>query len=1198
MDLSDSFKILYSLIHDLVHAEHGVSTAEIVARYGVSRRLVPKYMNILEHGGVPIYYDKKRWFVTENFATPFTLTVVESEIMSLALDSFRHQHPSHWRTTGHLLHKITDHMVSDVAHDVLAGFPGSDGVHTIEQHFKLLATAKRNQEEVLLDYRPLWQTRLTRWRIRPLLFTRNPHSDGIYLVCNGQRDQEPYTELTLKLDRILDVTLTTDRFDRPPLHVLSRRVRSAWGIWQGDGQQVELLFDARHEQRLRESQWHTSQAITKEPDNRLRYKVTVGDWREMVPWIRSWGSGVEVLAPDALRRRVINSLRRQMRVYGLDVVQDTADPLEVLWAKYDQVTEHHHLLIYHLLDVAAVAVVMWQQVLSASQKAWLGELLEMTEDGAIQFIALLVGLHDIGKATADFQRKATPLYEVLLATGVDDVMDMGVPHGISSKSAIAAFLVQTYGLERPVANRIGAAIGGHHGQWVSNREAPALMSDAWQAVQSKLILRMRDVIPAATPPGIVFENVNVFATFLSGFTSVCDWIGSNETYFPYFPYVSELHPVTDYWEWALDQASYALSELGWFGWSAPGKQTQFSNLFGFDPNALQRSVIDTITQTESVPQLVMIEYLTGGGKTEAAFYLADYYLNQLGLAGIYVAMPTQATGNQMFRRFADYLSRRYPEDSINLQLIHAQADAHPLYKHLRVPSERTGDESGLVAEDWFRHRKRTLLSPMGVGTVDQAMLGVLQARHHFVRQFALSHKVVVFDEIHAYDTYMSTIIERLLAWLRVLQAPVIMLSATLPSGTRQSMLLQYGVDPETLPDVPYPRLTVVHDGTAQVVSLPPPASRVVSIEYIEGDLPTLRRMLTAMYRQGGCIAVICNTVDEAITIAKWLRQTEGIQSDDIYLFHARFPPVWRDDIEHDVLALFGKNGDRPERAILVATQIIEQSLDLDFDLMVSRTAPIDMIVQRVGRLHRHERQRPEHLQTPTLLLRKPDMNAVGVPDFGVDEFVYEPYILLRTWAVLNRLDALRMPDQLDALIETVYSETEVAQVSEAYEQALAEAHHDFLRHRERDTYRGGLGLIASPDDERLIGGTSLDLPDDADDVSVRIATRDIEPGVDVICLHEVAGQVSVSEDELLPIDLSQRPNADEVTWLNRLRVSLRNRMVIRALEGVDVPAGWQRVRSLRHARALVFQEGVYVDPNGEVRLHLSRENGLEIIREK
>ena len=374
----------------------------------------------------------------------------------------------------------------------------------------------------------------------------------------------------------------------------------------------------------------------------------------------------------------------------------------------------------------------------------------------------------------------------------------------------------------------------------------------------------------------------------------------------------------------------------------------------------------------------------------------------------------------MFERFARYLEKRYPRENVNLHLIHGQADLQELYQQMQARPQREGDESGPAAEDWFQNRKRALLAPYGVGTIDQAMLSVLQAKHHFVRQFGLSHKILIFDEIHSYDSYMNVIIERLLSWLHALGTPMIMLSATLARQNRQALLEAVGAtDSKNALNKPYPRLTVVaQDGSVTAHALPQPESRPIAIKAIPPDDGSLLDAILPLYQQGGCIAVVCNTVDESIALARLLRTTEGIDSDGVWLFHARFPPAWRTEIEDRVLNAFGKDAEaRPKKAILVSTQIIEQSLDLDFDLMASRTAPIDLLIQRVGRLHRHERaNRPAHLSQPTLLWREPDIGEGGLPSFGVDEVIYQRFFLLKTWLRLRDMTALRTPEDIDVLM--------------------------------------------------------------------------------------------------------------------------------------------------------------------------------------
>src|SRR5690606_8403798 len=345
----------------------------------------------------------------------------------------------------------------------------------------------------------------------------------------------------------------------------------------------------------------------------------------------------------------------------------------------------------------------------------------------------------------------------------------------------------------------------------------------------------------------------------------------------------------------------------------------------------------------------------------------------------------------------DFLRTRYPDLVVAPRLLHSQAQWRIRPDEQR-PANLEDDDTAHVLR-WFMPKKRGLLVPFAVGTVDQALLGVLLTRHFFVRLFGLGHKVVIFDEVHAYDTYMSTLFERLLEWLSAIGTSVIILSATLPERTRRRLVAAYaGEGLQALPDSSgYPRLTVTGLSTAashmlEAGDLP---TRIVHLNWLAKSDEELRELVLDAYEQGGCIAVLCNTVKRAQQIYEVLAYE--VDEDDLLLFHARFPPAWRQDIEHEVVERFGKKGRRPERAVLVATQVVEQSLDLDFDLMITELPPIDMLIQRVGRLHRHVRARPPHLVEPRVHLIQPACDVDGVPHFGRgDEYIYGRFPLLAT----------------------------------------------------------------------------------------------------------------------------------------------------------------------------------------------------------
>ncbi|MCC6616042.1 MAG: CRISPR-associated helicase Cas3', partial [Anaerolineae bacterium] len=826
---------------------------------------------------------------------------------------------------------------------------------------------------------------------------------------------------------------------------------------------------------------------------------------------------------------------------------------------------------------------------SESQRRWLTDVLHADETYARSLFAFLAGLHDIGKATPTFQSKARPIYERLVDSGIPDERTYDVAHGVHSAVILTRLFTQQ-GTDKTIARQIASVVGGHHGAWIDFTMMRHHQSTAggvvWQKLQDELFDSMRRAfgIDAVEPPQDE-QQCQIFAVMLSGFISVCDWIGSHEGYFPY-----QAEPVDpdDYFSDSLVRAETALEQLGWYMWRPPRTRDDFHNLFGFAPNPMQQAAITAFESLAAPPRLILVEYLTGGGKTEIALYLTDLLVNLYGLGGAYVAMPTQATSNQMYERTSRFLQARYPDSQVDLQLAHAQADFHPLFAQFRQHIEREGNESGQTAEDWFHNRKRTLLAPFAVGTVDQAMLSVLEVKHHFVRLYALSHKVVVFDEIHSYDTYMNEIIERLMEWLAVMHTPTILLSATLPAADRLRLTQSFGAANEHLPDVQYPRLTIVSaDGQLNVHPLPRPPSRTLYVQHVADDAAHWGDALTAAYAKGGCIAVICNTVDDAIRVYQYLRDHPAIDARDVILFHARFPTAWRGEIEREVLEAFGKDGHRPARAILVATQIIEQSLDLDFDLMLTQLAPVDLLIQRAGRLHRHSRQRPTHLAAPLLMIRAPALGHGAIPTFGVDEAIYARFILLKTWYALRDKTELRIPDDLDPLMNVVYDRSvQVDGAGDAFTQALDAALNDMTTRENGKAFRGSEYRIHAPFDESLIGSWTARMPDD----DHNITTRDLRPGVDIVCMGNVP-------DGPLPLFVDRAPTHEEVSNLMRFKINVQKSEVVDGLRRLEPNPYWERTAGLRSARAVVFGNGDFAVPGTSIRLRLSRNNGLEYVEE-
>jgi CRISPR-associated endonuclease/helicase Cas3 len=480
---------------------------------------------------------------------------------------------------------------------------------------------------------------------------------------------------------------------------------------------------------------------------------------------------------------------------------------------------------------------------------------------------------------------------------------------------------------------------------------------------------------------------------------------------------------------------------------------------------------------------------------------------------------------------------------------------------------------------------------------------------------------------------MTALLERLLSWLAALNTSVILLSATLPAQRRQVLLQAYArglgrPDAAPLPkaETKYPRISWLSQGGGDVLEIAgnAGADKRVAIEWVDGRIPSdpeepfpLASRLAETLAEGGCAAVICSTVDRAQAMYRSLVEAFGAlmedQQPEMLLLHSRFPYDARADREQAILREFGKplNGvsrDRPYRAIVVSTQIIEQSLDLDFDLMVSDMAPIDLLLQRLGRLHRHERPpRPERVSRPALWLCKPIEND-DVPTFdGGTGAIYDNHLLLRSWLELRtkaRDLPLLLPDEIEPLIESVYGDqkypddecptgaslalrTEWGVTLEKYKARKAkdqhEAEHRWLRPVESPQQDLG-ELVMQPREE--------DAPEWHQEFQA--ITRLARPSVTLICIcgSETRPRLSPSSDV---VDLDRQPSLEVAQALLRRSVSVTQPDLFHYFVGRPAPSGWRKCALLRHCRPLPFNPAGIWECDGK-RLRLDDDLGLVIER--
>ncbi len=878
--------------------------------------------------------------------------------------------------------------------------------------------------------------------------------------------------------------------------------------------------------------------------------------------------------------------------------------LSAPWAKKAETDGRYHPLICHLIDVAAVADSLWRNSLAPGLRDDLGAGLGLAAPTAAKLVALVAGLHDLGKLSPEFQLRDPAAADRLGSAGLHTAGEwVRLPHGIISAATLPELLTSECGVEMKASRRLADIIGGHHGVFATSKQVQSvginhLGGKSWSDARRRHVRALVALLAPRCPMAAAAPD-SAAALALAGLVSVADWIASMSERFPFAAggedRVSDLD-LRDYADQSHERAQEVLAELGWLGLNLSSKTAGFSDLFpGLAARPLQEAAVDLVPAM-GAPGIVVIEAPMGEGKTEAALYLADQAERSWGRLGTYVALPTQATSNQMLGRVRQFLTGRHIGDGIVLQLLHGHAALSAELELMRRLGKVVGvagadgpegQPAAVVAEEWFSQRKRGLLAPYGVGTIDQGLLAALQTRHAFVRLFGLAGKTVIIDEVHAYDVYMSSLLERLLEWLGALGTFVVLLSATLPSARRKALLeaFQRGGEIEALsPAADYPCLTWIGAGAsgARSVNCSENSARRLRIDWIPAGRTGAEELAAEAVQKtadGGCLAIICNTVDRAQSIFETIqRQLPGRADDDlpmVDLLHSRFLFNDRQQRETRTLKRFGKPAagiHRPGRAVLVATQIVEQSLDLDFDFMITDLAPADLILQRSGRLHRHQREGRPGGDQPVLQIVAPVLEAPAPRFDPGTRAVYDDHVLLRTWLALRDLSEVQIPEAVQSLIEQVYDERPCPAGLPA---AVSAIWHDTLERR--------LEMMAAEVQEaqfRWLGRPAFDGPlyqltrgelqEDASDFHRihQALTRLSGPEVSVVCLADGPDGPTLPDGSV--VDTQREPSLSLARRLLERSVGISSRRIVHGLLDEQPPAGWKKSSLLGHHRLLLL----------------------------
>ncbi|MCC8081211.1 MAG: CRISPR-associated helicase Cas3' [Lachnospiraceae bacterium] len=840
-----------------------------------------------------------------------------------------------------------------------------------------------------------------------------------------------------------------------------------------------------------------------------------------------------------------------------------------LWAKKVEYQANGEWLplLQHLEDTSRVCGFLWNHWLCDGQRRIISG--NHDQDTGRQVMLFLGAIHDLGKATPAFQIKGREtrsnlnieLLERLEMDGARGISNLRLasagesPHNIAGEA-----LLKRYDERFQCPEDISSIVGGHHGRPASTKTIVKQLSayrmnyyqteretdplwQLWEKVQRHILdwalaragFESASEIPVLSIPGQVQAL---------GLLTMADWIASNTNYFPLIRLDEDA--IFD------SEARFEEGMSKWFhtyGWTPDGLSDitrEFEHRFGFPSRPVQKIFIDTIASTRQ-PGLFILEAPMGVGKTEAALMGAEQLAFQTDRKGVFFGLPTQATSNGIFPRIEDWL-RSISDDSDSkngLRLIHGKANLNPEYANLTNASNIADDATAggkksyeaFITNQWFSGKKTAILDDFVVGTVDQFLLSALKQKHLALRQLGFAKKVVIIDEVHAYDAYMSQYLQMALTWMASYHVPVILLSATLSSESRCDLTKAYlkglgGIKTnkmqvegkpfkEYLSTTDYPLITYTDGETVhQVREFPVSEERRVVIERIQdSDVTTV--IDQTFTNGGGNIGIIMNTVKRAQELAQELMKLYGEET--VELLHSSFLATERVRKETELVQMLGKgsNQNRPEKKIVVGTQVIEQSLDIDFDIMISELAPIDLLIQRLGRLHRHDRVRPFGCEEPKLYL----LGCRSDLEFQEgSEAVYGGYLLARSQYFLG--DDISLPKDISPLVQAVYGDQEIIlapQEKEKYDKYKQEA--DDRQRQKKDKsekYRLKSPYLGSRLEKITLHGWLENLTEDKSNEGGHSQVRDTDESIEVIALQKLEHGYGILFGEKSGQDLSGR----------------------------------------------------------------------------
>ncbi|KUL40086.1 CRISPR-associated helicase/endonuclease Cas3, partial [Streptomyces regalis] len=830
----------------------------------------------------------------------------------------------------------------------------------------------------------------------------------------------------------------------------------------------------------------------------------------------------------------------ESRLEGLDLC---------LWGKYCKSCKPHGVIypvLFHMLDVAALAGELWDQMLVAAQRSVIAAGLGVSEAEARRLVMFVAGLHDLGKVSRFQACEPMPWARVTDELQADTQGWRLVRHERASMHVLVGLLAEMgYGCQDDAgpAVRMAQIAGGHHGRFLqldvhgaagARRVQADLGGRLWQRMRSKYAAQLRYLTGADVVPPQVSSPA---AVLMTGLVMVADRLASQQRV----------------WLPRARMPAYgAAQHFAWARWMAPQvvEQSQlarvalpprpFSAVHGLPgPNPLQASVLEGLLPAagERGAGILLVTDGTGAGKTVTALEAARILNQACGTQGICYLLPTTATADAAYDTLCAYVRAHCPTPAA-LTLVHNHSwrnaaytdrmlapgdaatctgdDPHPDDEDdddLLLPAQDSaagGGERRWVPDGWLRGWDRALLAQFTVATVDQALMAALPVRYNALRMLALSGRCVVVDEAHALTSFSRRILARLLHWLGVLRAPVVVLSATLPGQVARELVCSYLAGAghrrrelaarESEFTVPYPGWLFADAATARTTVISAAARsahtaaqrrtltvRLRPVRYQRLGTPERRvkpgerlAHITAaigpVARLGGCAVVVCATVADAQDTYRHLKQALNWPGGphELLLLHARFPGHRLEQALTEVRRSLGPAGPRPERLVVVTTSLLELSLNIDTDILVSDLTSLARLIQRAGRLWRFEqawqRERPPGVSARPAWIQASGSRLTVLHPIGLDRDTElpeswaaadTPYLLHATAHLLADPGhrQLTLPEQAQHLVELVHQSGEPA----TWSTTLATLHDQHLAAERAEQHTSNVHLIPPHD---------------------------------------------------------------------------------------------------------------------------------------